>query len=137
MNTFHKKIPLTKFSVHLDTKVNFITPCGEEKLSCSIPKTVLRIQTAELAPLEPGMCSTSASTIDGDNDCAQSYLKSKYQVLEEIKSMCEGVSECNVSVKSISSDPCPFEPKYINVLLQCLMRRRAYPGKILVLTLRS
>ena len=95
---------------------------------------MLRIRTAELKSLKQEICSTSATTI-ANRTCAQSYVKSKSQVLEEIKSICEGVSECNVSVKSISSDPCPFEPKYIDVLLKCSMRQRAYPGTILVLTL--
>jgi hypothetical protein len=113
------------FSIHLDKEEKIINSCEEETLSCTISKTVMHIQRAELAALTQGMCSVS---IVANKTCATSYINSQFQVLAEVKTMCEGRNRCNISVNSLSSDPCPFERKYVDVLYRCVMRSGGYPG---------
>ena len=71
------------------------------------------------------MCSKIAKF---NNTCAASYVAYKSQVLADVKAICDGRRQCNISVKSIASDPCPFEKKIINVLYGCFVRQSVYSG---------
>jgi hypothetical protein len=88
-------------------------------------KTVMHFQRAELVALTQGICSVS---IVANKTCATSYINSQSLVLAEVKTMCEGRNRCNISVNSLSSDPCPFERKYVDILYRCVMRSSGYPG---------
>ncbi|XP_028406440.1 uncharacterized protein LOC114528929 [Dendronephthya gigantea] len=95
-----------------------------QKLSCEISKTVLLIKKAELGAATDGMCSTP---VIKNKNCSQLYISSKHHLLAEIKAMCEGRRECNISVKSITNDPCPLERKRINIEYKCLVQSKGYP----------
>ena len=96
-------------------------------------KTVMHFQRAELVALTQGICSVS---IFANKTCATSYINSQSLVLAEVKTMCEGRNRCNISVNSLSSDPCPFERKYVDVMYRCVMRSSGYPGTFIIV-LRS
>ncbi|XP_028413944.1 uncharacterized protein LOC114536799 [Dendronephthya gigantea] len=92
-----------------------------QKLSCEISKTVLLIKKAELDAV------TDEMPVIKNKNCSQLYISSKHHLLAEIKAMCQGRRECNISVKSITNDPCPLERKRINIEYKCLVQSRGYP----------
>ena len=106
--------------------LNYCDNEDEQKLSCKTSKTVLLIQKAELATISKEMCSTP---VIKQENCSQLYISSRHRLLKEIKKLCEGRSECDISLKFLTSYPCPLEKKKINIEYKCLVRSRGYSGE--------
>jgi hypothetical protein len=113
---------------------NVRTACGKadscggvQTLKCFFPNAVLHVELAELVQIGQNVSSTSENT---NFTCLRLFIDLNPNILAEVRTFCEGRSQCNISVESLSSDPCPSERKYLKVYYKCEFRSTGYPGKI-------
>ena len=120
------------FSCLSDRKRRTQHSCGGvQSLKCAFPKTVLRVKVAELVQVTQSCFNTSEFTTN--DTCLRLFINLKPKFLAEVRTICEGRNQCNVSAQSLLSDPCPRERKYLQINFKCEVMSTGYPGKTIII----
>jgi hypothetical protein len=100
---------------------------GVQMLNCDLSNSVLRIKLVEVVQVAQSVCSNTKLT--KNDTCLRLFLDLRPKFLAEVRTICEGRNQCNISAESLPSDPCPLERKYIKVKFKCEVVSTAHPGK--------